>query len=54
MSSRLAALSAKWKSGSANVARGGSTANAVTAGQVRSFKMTKLNPTTKTIELELA
>jgi small subunit ribosomal protein S1 len=54
LSSKLAALSAKWKSGSANVARGGSKTDAVNAGQVRSFRMTKVDPATKTIELEMA
>jgi len=53
LSSMMAALSAKWKSGSATVARGGSKTDAVTAGQVRSFRITRLDAATKTIELEL-
>ena len=53
MSSKLAALSAKWKSGSASAARGGTRNNEFATGQVRSFRMTKVDATTKTIELEL-
>jgi small subunit ribosomal protein S1 len=53
LSSALAALSAKWKAGSANVARGGTATDVVSSGQVRSFRITKLEPATKRIELEL-
>ena len=51
LSSLTAMLSAKWKQGSST-----STARpeAARAGQVRSFKVTKLDPATKKIELELA
>jgi small subunit ribosomal protein S1 len=54
LSSQLAALSAKWKSGSANIARGATKTNELTSGQVRSFRVTKLDPATKTIEVEMA
>jgi small subunit ribosomal protein S1 len=43
-------LTARWKGG----AGGGPEAEAVRAGQVRSFRIAKLDPTAKKIELELA
>jgi small subunit ribosomal protein S1 len=54
LSSALAALSAKWKSGSATAARGGGKSDALSAGQVRSFRISKLDPAAKTLEVELA
>ena len=46
-------LTARWKGG-AGSGGGGSEAEAVRAGQVRSFRIAKLDPATKKIELELA
>lgn len=51
MASLSAMLNAKWKSGPAS---GTSKAEPVRAGQVRSFRITKLDPATKKIELEMA
>ena len=44
-------LKARWKSGPAS---GAANAEAARGGQVRSFRITKLDPVTKKIELELA
>ena len=49
LSSLSSMLQARWKSGSANQVR-----SQVTSGQVRSFKISKLDPATKKIELEMA
>jgi small subunit ribosomal protein S1 len=51
MASLSAMLNAKWKSGPAS---GTSKAEPVRAGQVRSFRIAKLDPATKKIELEMA
>jgi small subunit ribosomal protein S1 len=48
LSSMMSALNAKWKSGAAPV-----KAQEVAAGQIRSFRIRKLDPATKKIELEL-
>jgi small subunit ribosomal protein S1 len=50
LSSLSSMLNAKWKSGPAPSAK----AEAPRAGQVRSFKIVKLDATAKKIELELA
>ena len=52
LSSLTSMLQAKWKSGPSNAAS--SKPEAIHAGQVRSFRIAKLDPETKTIELELA
>jgi small subunit ribosomal protein S1 len=44
-------LNARWKGGAGAIA---SKPEAVRTGQIRSFRITKLDPTTKNIELELA
>jgi small subunit ribosomal protein S1 len=44
-------LKARWKGGTAE---GASKPEAVRAGQIRSFRITKLDPAAKRIELELA
>jgi small subunit ribosomal protein S1 len=44
-------LKARWKGG---VSAGESKSEAVRAGQIRSFRITKLNPAERKIELELA
>jgi small subunit ribosomal protein S1 len=46
-------LTARWKGG-AGSGGSGSEAEAVRAGQVRSFRIARLDPATKKIELELA
>ena len=51
LSSLTAMLSAKWKQGSSPAA---TRIEPVKAGQVRSFRLTKLDPASKKIELELA
>jgi hypothetical protein len=43
-------LQARWKGGAAG---GGSKPEPVRAGQVRNFRIAKLDPAAKTIELEL-
>lgn len=48
LSSLSSMLQARWKSGSANQVR-----SQVSSGQVRSFKITKLDPAAKKIELEM-
>jgi small subunit ribosomal protein S1 len=50
LSSLTAMLSAKWKQGTTKSAR----PEAVRAGQIRSFKVVKLDPSNKKIEVELA
>ncbi len=45
-------LQARWKGGAANT--GPSTPEAIHTGQVRSFRIAKLDPDSKAIELELA
>ncbi|MBV9434953.1 MAG: 30S ribosomal protein S1 [Acidobacteria bacterium] len=50
LSALTSMLSAKWKSGTV---RGSGKNDAVTAGQVRSFRVTKLDPAQKLIELEM-
>lgn len=50
LSSLTSMLNAKWKSGSAT----GAKADALREGQIRSFRITKLEPAAKQIELELA
>jgi small subunit ribosomal protein S1 len=52
LSSLSSMLQARWKGGSAGAAT--PKAEAVHAGQIRSFRIAKLDPETKTIELELA
>ena len=49
LSSMMSMLNAKWKSGAAPV-----RPQEVAAGQIRSFRIRKLDPTTKKIDLELA
>lgn len=49
LSSLTSMLTAKWKGG-----EGGAKNEAARAGQVRSFRLTKLDPATKKIEVELA
>jgi small subunit ribosomal protein S1 len=44
-------LNARWKGGAAS---GGSKPEGAVAGQVRSFRVVKLDPAAKKIELELA
>ena len=51
LSALTSMLSARWKSGSV---RNEGKPESVSAGQVRSFRITKLDPATKVIELELA
>jgi small subunit ribosomal protein S1 len=51
LSSLSSMLNARWKGGAAV---GASTPEAVRAGQIRSFRITKLDPAAKRIELELA
>jgi small subunit ribosomal protein S1 len=51
MVSLSAMLNAKWKSGPAT---GAAKTESIRAGQVRSFRITKLDPATKKIDLELA
>jgi small subunit ribosomal protein S1 len=51
LSSLSSMLQARWKGGAA---AGGSKPEPVRAGQVRSFRIAKLDPAAKTIELELA
>jgi small subunit ribosomal protein S1 len=51
MVSLSAMLNAKWKSGPAT---GAPKTESIRAGQVRSFRITKLDPATKKIDLELA
>jgi small subunit ribosomal protein S1 len=52
LSSLTSMLQAKWKSGPSNAAS--SKPDAIHAGQVRSFRIAKLDPEAKAIELELA
>ncbi len=52
LSSLTSMLQAKWKSGPSNAAS--SKPEAIHAGQVRSFRIAKLDPEAKIIELELA
>ena len=52
LSSLSSMLQARWKGGSAGAAT--PKAEAIHAGQIRSFRIAKLDPETKTIELELA
>jgi small subunit ribosomal protein S1 len=52
LSSLTSMLQAKWKSGPSNAAS--SKPDAIHAGQVRSFRIGRLDPEAKTIELELA
>jgi len=51
LSSLTSMLSAHWKGG---VASGRSKREAVSVGQIRSFRIAKLDPAAKKIELELA
>jgi small subunit ribosomal protein S1 len=51
LSSLSSMLKARWKGGTAE---GASKPEAVRAGQIRSFRITKLDPSAKRIELELA
>jgi small subunit ribosomal protein S1 len=51
ISSLTSMLNARWKGGAAG---GGSKAEAAVAGEVRSFRIVKLDPAAKKIELELA
>jgi small subunit ribosomal protein S1 len=51
LSSLSSMLKARWKGGTAGVA---SKPEAVRAGQIRSFRITKLDPAAKRVELELA
>ena len=51
LSSLTSMLNARWKAGTA---RGGAKPGAAGAGQVRSFRIVKLDPAAKKIELELA
>jgi len=51
LSSLSSMLQARWKGGTGG---GLSTPEAVHAGQIRSFRVAKLDPATKNIELELA
>jgi small subunit ribosomal protein S1 len=51
ISSLTSMLNARWKGGAAS---GGSKPEAAVAGQVRSFRIVKLDPAAKKIELELA
>jgi small subunit ribosomal protein S1 len=52
LSSLTSMLQARWKGGPSNTA--GAKPDAIHAGQVRSFRIAKLDPEAKTIELELA
>lgn len=52
LSSLSSMLQARWKGGSAGAV--GPKPEAIHAGQIRSFRIAKLDPETKTIELELA
>jgi small subunit ribosomal protein S1 len=52
ISTMTAMLSAKWKAGAANT--NAATREAARAGQVRSFRITSLDPVQKRIEVELA
>jgi small subunit ribosomal protein S1 len=51
MASLSAMLNARWKNGPAS---GAPKTEAIRAGQVRSFRIAKLDPATKKIDLELA
>jgi small subunit ribosomal protein S1 len=53
VSTLSAMLAAKWKQGGAAVAAG-SAGEAIRAGQVRTFRITALEPSSKRIEIELA
>jgi small subunit ribosomal protein S1 len=53
LSSLSSMLQAKWKGGSAGKSESGKP-EAIRAGQVRSFRIAKLDPASKTIEVELA
>jgi small subunit ribosomal protein S1 len=52
LSSLTSMLDAKWKGGAES--RGGSKTKRARAGQVRSFRIVKLDAAAKKIELELA
>jgi small subunit ribosomal protein S1 len=52
LSSLTSMLQARWKGGPSNTA--GAKPGAIHAGQVRSFRIAKLEPEAKRIELELA
>ncbi|HJX85228.1 MAG TPA: 30S ribosomal protein S1, partial [Candidatus Angelobacter sp.] len=52
LSSLSAMLNARWKGGAS--ASSDSKPEAVTTGQIRSFRITKLDPATRKIHLELA
>ena len=53
LSSLSSMLQAKWKGGGASKPESGQPGE-IRAGQVRSFRITKLDPASKTIEVELA